>query len=117
MLVKQKRYYQIMRQTRIKIVVFLSLLGFFLGIVAISFHHHDNAFLLPACSICKVKTSFSGTFSKIKVNSAPVTASISLSLVVIFLCSSGILPDRKTIFIDSQIVETYPNKAPPPFIF
>lgn len=102
-----------MQQTKIKTIVFLSLFGFFLGAVAISFHHHDNAFLLPACSICKVKTSFSGTFSKIKVDTDPAVASLCFSLTALFLCLSGILPDRKTVFIDSQIVETYPNKAPP----
>jgi hypothetical protein len=102
-----------MHQTRIKTVIFLSLLGFFLGVVAISFHHHDKAFLLPTCSICKVKTSFSGTFSKIKLDSAPAVASLCFSLTAIFLSLSGILPDRKTVFVHSQIVETYPNKAPP----
>jgi len=34
-------------------------------------------------------------------------------LIVIFLCLSGILHDKKTLFIDSQIAVTYPNKAPP----
>lgn len=102
-----------MQQTRIKTVIFLSLFGFFLGIVAISLHHHDNAFLLPACSICKVKTSLSGTCSKIKVDSAPGSAILCLSLAAIFLCLSGILPDRKDVFIDTQTAETYPNKAPP----
>jgi hypothetical protein len=33
--------------------------------------------------------------------------------MAIFLCLSGILPDRKTVFIDSQIAVTYPNKASP----
>lgn len=104
-----------MQQVRIKTVVVLSLFGFFLGVMAISFHHHDNAFLLPACSICKVKTSLSGTFNKIKVDSAPGAAIHCLSRAAIFLCLSGILPDRKDVFIDTQIAETYPNKAPPFF--
>lgn len=102
-----------MHQTRIKTVIFLSLFGFFLGVMAITLHHHDNAFSLPACSICKVKASLSGTFSKIKVDSAPAVAMLCLSLTAIFLCLSGIGPDRKTVFIDSQMVDTYPNKAPP----
>jgi len=102
-----------MRQSRLNVIVFVSLLGFFLGVTSIAFHHHDNAFLLPACALCKVKTSFSGTLSKFKADSSPSVLTLCLLLAVIVLCLSGILPDRKTVFIDSQVVETYPNKAPP----
>jgi hypothetical protein len=102
-----------MHHPLIKKIVFLSLLGFFLAVVAISLHHHDNSFLLPTCSICKVKTSLSGTFSKIKVDATPAVAGFHLLLITIFLCLSGILPDKKTVFINSQIAVTYPNKAPP----
>lgn len=102
-----------MRQTKIKTIVFLPLLVFFLSVVAISFHHHDNSFFLPACSICKVKASLSGTFSKIKINTVPAVASGYFLLTAFILCLSGIMPDGKSIFIHSQIVETYPNKAPP----
>jgi hypothetical protein len=102
-----------MHHPLIKKIVFLSLFGFFLAVMAISLHHHDKTFSLPTCSICKVKTSLSGTFSKIKLDSAPAIASLHLLLITIFLCLSGILPNRKTVFIDSQIAVTYPNKAPP----
>jgi hypothetical protein len=102
-----------MHHPLIKKIVFLSLFGFFLAVMAISLHHHDNAFSLPTCSICKVKASLSGTFSKIKIDSAPAVASLHFLLIIIFLCLSGMLPDRKTIFIESQIAVTYPNKAPP----
>jgi hypothetical protein len=102
-----------MQQTRIKTVIILSLLGFFLGVVALSFHHHDNTIFRPACSICKVKASISGTFSKTKIDTAPAIAALLLSLTAIFLGLSGIAPDRKTAFIGSQIVRIYPNKAPP----
>ncbi len=102
-----------MHQTQIKNVIFLSLFCFFLGVMAISLHHHDNTFLLPTCSICKVKTSLSGAFSKINVDCAPAIAILCLSLSAIFLCLSGIPLDRKTVFNDSQIVENYFNKAPP----
>jgi hypothetical protein len=97
----------------LKKIVFLSLFGFFLAVMAISLHHHDKTFSLPTCSICKVKTSLSGTFSKIKVDSAPAVASLHILLITTFLCLSGILPDKKTVFIDSQIAFIYPNKAPP----
>ncbi len=103
-----------MHHPLIKKIVFLSLLGFFLAIMAISLHHHDNSFSLPTCSICKVKTSISGTFSKIKIDSAPIVTSFHLLLTTILLSLSGILLDKQTIFIDSQIAVTYPNKAPPP---
>jgi hypothetical protein len=107
------RRHQTMHHPLIKKIVFLSLFGFFLAVMALSLHHHDNSFSLPNCSICKVKTSLSGTFSKINIDSAPAVASLNLFSIAIFLCLSGIIPDRKTVFIDSQIAVTYPNKAPP----
>jgi hypothetical protein len=102
-----------MQQPLIKNVIFLSLFGFLLSVLAISLHHHDNSFLLRSCSICKIKTSLSGTFNKVKVDSTPAVVSLHLFSVAIFLCLSGILPDKKTVFINSQIAVTYPNKAPP----
>jgi hypothetical protein len=103
-----------MHHPLIKKIIFLSLFGFSLAVMAVSLHHHDKSFSLPTCSICKVKTSLSGTFSKIKVDSDPAVASIHLLLITIFLCLSGILPDKQTVLIDSQIAVAYPNKAPPP---
>ena len=102
-----------MHQTGRNKVIFLSLFGFSLAVMAISLHHHDNSFSRPTCSICKVKTSISGTFSKIKVDSPPPVAHLHLLSIAIFLCFSGILRDKKTVFIDSRIAVTYPNKAPP----
>ena len=110
---KRTRRYKTMYHSLIKKIVFLSLVGFFLAVLAISLHHHDNSFSLPTCSICKVKTSLSGTFSKINIDSAPAVASIHLLLITIFLSLSGILPDKQGVFTDSQIAVTYPNKAPP----
>jgi hypothetical protein len=103
-----------MHHPLIKKIVFLSLPGFFLAIMAISLHHHDNSFSLPTCSICKAKTSLSGTVSKVKIDSAPIVTSFHLLLTTILLSLSGILSDKQTVFIDSQIAVTYPNKAPPP---
>lgn len=102
-----------MQQTKIKTIVLLPLLGFILGVVAISFHHHDNSFLLPTCSLCKVKTAFSGTSSKIKIDTVPAAADKYFLLTAIILCLSDILSNRKRVFIHSRIAETYPNKAPP----
>jgi hypothetical protein len=102
-----------MHQTQIKNVIFLSLGVFFLSVVAFSLHHHDKSFLLRTCSIYKVKTSISGTFSKINIDSAPGIISLCLFSMAILPFLSGILSDKKTVFIDSQIALTYPNKAPP----
>ena len=102
-----------MQQKRINIIIFLSLLGVLLGVAAMSFHHHDNVFLLKTCSLCKVKTSFSGTLNKYKANSFPAVLILSFSLTAMHLCSSCLAPDQKKHFIDSQIIDTYPNKAPP----
>ncbi len=102
-----------MHHPLVKKIIFLSLFGFFLAVMAVSLHYHDKSFSLATCSICKVKTSLSGTFSKIKVDFAPAVAGLHLLLITTCPCLSGILPDKQTVFIDSQIAVTYPNKAPP----
>ena len=102
-----------MHNSMVKKIVIISLFGFFLAVMVVSLHHHDNSFTVPTCSICKLKTSLNGTFSKIRVDSGPTVASLHFLLITIFLCLSGILHENKTIFIDSQIAVTYPNKAPP----
>jgi hypothetical protein len=100
-----------MYKVRIKIVIILSIFGFLLGAMSIALHHHDNAFLLPNCSICQAKTSLSGAFSKVNVDSA--TTMTFLSLIAISLSLSGIIPDRQSLFVDFPTAYTYPNKASP----
>ncbi len=102
-----------MRQIRIRLIVFFSLLGFLLGIASLAFHHHDNDFLRPFCMLCKAKTSFSGTIKKFKVQTTPAPLMFCLFPGAIFICLSGLLPDGGAIFIESQVVDVYPNKAPP----
>jgi hypothetical protein len=97
----------------IKRIVLLSVAGFFLAIMAIAFHHHDNAFLLPSCSICKVKTTASGTMSKSQIDSAPAVTVVSLDLAAVFPLLDTAVHENTTIFISSQIGYIYPNKAPP----
>jgi hypothetical protein len=97
----------------IKKVVLLSMAGFFLAILAVAFHHHDRSFILTSCSICKVKTSISGTSSKNRIDIPQTVAVISSGLAVIFLSSTLVVPETKTIFIASQVDDIYPNKAPP----
>jgi len=97
----------------IKKIVLLSMAGFFLAIIAVAFHHHDRSFLLTSCSICKVKTSISGTFSKNKTDALPVIAVIASGPAAIFFSAAVILSKTTTIFISSQVDDIYPNKAPP----
>lgn len=102
-----------MHHSLIKRIILLSVAGFFLAILAVAFHHHDNAFLLRSCSICKVKTSNSGTMSKNKIDSAPAAAVVSPDLVAVFPLLDTVVHENTTIFISSQIGNIYPNKAPP----
>ena len=102
-----------MRHPLIKKIVLLSMTGFFLAILAVAFHHHDRSFLLTSCSICKVKTSISGTFSKNKIDTPPAVAVLSPGQAAIFLSSTIAIPETTAIFISSQVVYVYPNKAPP----
>lgn len=103
-----------MHHSLIKKIVLLSLSVFFLAILAVAFHHHDNAFLLTSCSICKVKISNSGTMSKNKIDSAPALTVISLGLATVFPLLATAVHENTTIFISSQTADIWPNKAPPP---
>jgi hypothetical protein len=102
-----------MHHSLIKRIVLLSLSGFFLAILTVAFHHHDNTFLLRSCSICKVKTSNSGMISKNSVDSASVVTAVSLGLVAVVSLLATVVHQNTTIFISSQIAYIYPNKAPP----
>jgi hypothetical protein len=104
---------QTMNEIRIKKIVFLSIAFFFLSIMAVALHRHNNPILPPVCSICKVKTSLSGTFSKIKTDSAPAVAVFYLPLAAVCMSMSGILRNTKTFFINSKTAVAYPNKASP----
>lgn len=102
-----------MHHSLIKKIVLLSLSGFFLAILAAAYHYHNNAFFLASCSICKVKTSISGTMSKNKIDSAPAVTVASLGLVAVFALLASVVPENKTLFISSQTADVWPNKAPP----
>jgi len=102
-----------MHHSLIKRIVLLSVAGFFLAILAVAFHHHDNTFLLTSCSICKVKTSISGTMSKNKVDSAPAVTVVSLGLAAVFPLLATVFRENTPIFISSRVAYIWPNKAPP----
>jgi hypothetical protein len=97
----------------IKRIVLLSVAGFFLAICAVAFHYQDNKFLRTSRSICKVKTTNSGTMSKNKIDSAPAVTVVSLDLAAVFPLLATAVHENTTIFISSQIGSIYPNKAPP----
>ncbi len=102
-----------MYQSMIKKILLLALSGFFLAVVAVAFHHHDNAFLLKSCSICKVKTSISGTMSKKQLNSVPAMTAVSLGLAAVYPLWAPIAHKDTIIFISSHAGYLCPNKAPP----
>jgi hypothetical protein len=102
-----------MHRSRIQRIFFISLTFFFLAALAFAFHPDDNTFLLRSRSICKVKTSPPGTMSKSKIDSAPTVTVISLDLAS-FIALFATAPHENTaIFISSQVVHIWPNKAPP----
>jgi hypothetical protein len=102
-----------MNHSLIKRIALVSLSGFFLAICAVAFHYHDNKFLRTSRSICKVKSSISGTMSKKQVDSAPAVAIVSLGLEAAFPLLATVIHQNTTIFISSQVDHTFPNKAPP----
>ncbi|TSA47700.1 MAG: hypothetical protein D4R56_01770 [Deltaproteobacteria bacterium] len=97
----------------IKRTILLSLSGFFLAILAVAFHHHDKAFFLASCSICKVKITNSGTMSKNKIDSAPAVTVVSLGMAAVFPLFATVVHENTSIFISSQTADIWPNKAPP----
>ena len=102
-----------MHHSRIQRIVFVSLTVFFLALFAVAYHLDDNTFLRRSRSICKVKTSIPGTMSKSKIDFAPTAMVISLDLAVVFALLATASNGNKAIFISSQVVYIWPNKAPP----
>jgi hypothetical protein len=102
-----------MRHTHIQRIVFISLTGFFLAVLAVAFHPDDNTFLLHSRSICKVKTSIPGTTTKSKIDSVPAVTVISFDLASVFALFATTAHENTNILISSQVVDVWPNKAPP----
>ena len=96
----------------VKSIVLLSLSGFFLTIIAVSFHYNDK-FLLRSRCIYQTRTAISGVMSKVKVDSAPVVIVASLGLAAVFLLSAPFVHINTTIFSFSHTDYIFPNKAPP----
>jgi len=102
-----------MNHNQMKKIIYLSLIGFILAFLFISYHPYDTPFLLRSYSICKSQTSGIGTPGKYKFKSgAPATIStISLIDLPPLLCCT--LPSSEPIYIAFQAAFAYLNKAPP----
>jgi hypothetical protein len=86
---------------------------FFLGMIALTMHHHDVFFPLKNCAICKAKTTLSGTVNKIKADPPLSIASVSHRPEAIYRTSSRISFHYQTPFIASFLPNPFLNKAPP----
>ena len=102
-----------MHHFRIQRIVFISLTIFFFAVLAVAFHPDDNTFLRRSRSISKVNTSIPETISKSKTDSAPAVMVTSYDLVSVFALFATVAHENTNIFISSQIVDIWPNKAPP----
>lgn len=85
---------------------------FFLAVVALAMHHHDISFQLKSCAICKAKTSFTGTFNKIKADLPPGMAAADHCPETLYLTCSRIKTTRKP-FITTLAPHLFSNRAPP----
>jgi len=93
-------------------IIFLSLAGFLLVIIAGAYHYNDKTFLLRSRSVGKIST-FTGTMGKYKIGSVPAASVVSLESVAFCPLLTDVIPETRTIFLSSQIAYIYPNKAPP----
>jgi hypothetical protein len=101
--------------SRRPIFVVLASLCFLMAIAAVAYHHHDTSFQIPTCSICKVKISLSGGFSKVDVD-AVMSGSDGdgSSADLLPFCSSRIAVE--TSFVPAfQPLHPHSNKAPPSY--
>jgi hypothetical protein len=86
---------------------------FFLGVVALTMHHHNALFQLKSCAICKAKTYLSGAFSKITMDPPLSIALVSHWPEAIYRTFLPINVHYQTPFIDLFLPNTFLNKAPP----
>jgi hypothetical protein len=86
---------------------------FFLGVVALTMHHHDVFFPLKNCTICKAKTYYSGTVNKVTADPPLSIATVCHYPESIYLISSRNSFHYQTPFIASFLPNPFLNKAPP----
>lgn len=100
------------KQSLIREIIFLSIVGFFLVIIAGAFHYNDQTFLLRSRTVYKINTP-AGTMSKNKIGSTSAVLAVSLGSVAFCLLLTEIIGATISVFIPSQIARIYSNKDPP----
>jgi hypothetical protein len=86
---------------------------FFLGVVALTMHHHNASFQLKSCGICKAKTYLSGAFNKVAIDPPLSIATVSHCPEAIYPTYSPINFHYQAPFINSFLPNPFLNKAPP----
>lgn len=86
---------------------------FFLGVVAFTLHHNNVPLQLKSCAICKVKTSFSISFSKIKADIAQAIPAANRAGEEIYFTDPRGPLDHQAPVIASLSFPPFFNKAPP----
>lgn len=86
---------------------------FFLGMVALTMHHHNALFQLKSCAICKAKTYLSGALNKVTTDPLLSIASVNHCTNSIYHTFSPINFHYQTPFIDSFLPNPFLNRAPP----
>jgi hypothetical protein len=88
-------------------------LCFLLGAVALALHHHDVLFQLKNCAICKVKTSLTGSFSKVKADLTHVALAVNPASEEICLPVSLLMLGDQEPVAAAHLSAPFFNKAPP----
>jgi hypothetical protein len=86
---------------------------FFFSSLALAIHHDDLPFQSVSCSICKVKSSASGTPHKIKTDSTLSIACTASPVMDACLVFSGRIAEAVVFPPSSLDFSAYTNKAPP----
>jgi hypothetical protein len=107
------RNYWLMYHNQTKKIVYLTLIGFVLAFLSISYNPHNTPFLLRSSSICKSQTPGTGTQGKYKIKSGMPATINDISLIDIPLSLCGTLPESKPAHRAFQVAFAYFNKAPP----
>ena len=88
---------------------------FFLSLIALAVHHDGTFIPLKNCAICKIKTSFSVTPSKVKIDQLHTALHANNFSEDIYLTSCWGEYAYQTPFVGSTLLNAYLNKAPPLF--
>jgi hypothetical protein len=95
-------------------LIFVTTILFFFASLALAIHYHDIPVQTIPCSICKVKSSVSGTPYKIKTDCSLFSITSSPSLVAdVYLAFSGLVPEAVVFPLPALYFLPDTNKAPP----